>query len=91
MEDVTNKKKSIYSALLVTLFLLFLFIYIEKQIKMTGMNSVSKYLSKKVYQYELQTALYMLEPWEKILFSKKSMRFKKGILELKKKLYILHS
>ncbi|KAF1802664.1 small subunit of serine palmitoyltransferase-like protein [Mucor lusitanicus] len=36
---------------------------------MTGMSSVGRYLSKKVYQYELQTALYMLEPWEKILFN----------------------
>lgn len=37
---------------------------------MSSMDDISKYLSKKVYQYELQTALYMLEPWEKILFSK---------------------
>ncbi|KAI8061204.1 hypothetical protein BDF21DRAFT_429078 [Thamnidium elegans] len=33
------------------------------------MDNLSKYLSKKVYQYELQTALYMLEPWEKVLFN----------------------
>ncbi|KAI9255832.1 hypothetical protein EDC94DRAFT_616854 [Helicostylum pulchrum] len=33
------------------------------------MDNLSKYLSKKVYQYELQTALYMLEPWEKIVFN----------------------
>ncbi|CAO3664747.1 unnamed protein product [Rhizopus stolonifer] len=32
-------------------------------------SSLSKYLSTKVYQYELQTALYMLEPWEKALFN----------------------
>lgn len=31
---------------------------------------MSSYLSTKLYQYELQTALYMLEPWEKALFSK---------------------
>lgn len=30
----------------------------------------SSFLSTKLYQYELQTALYMLEPWEKALFSK---------------------
>lgn len=61
---------------MVTLFLLLLLllIYIETHIKMTSMNSVSRYLSKKVYQYELQTALYMLEPWEKILFSKTCAR-----------------
>ncbi|KAI9471975.1 MAG: small subunit of serine palmitoyltransferase-like protein [Benjaminiella poitrasii] len=33
------------------------------------MNNISKYVSTKIYQYELQTALYMLEPWEKILFN----------------------
>ncbi|KAI8329267.1 hypothetical protein EDC96DRAFT_452487 [Choanephora cucurbitarum] len=37
---------------------------------MSVFNAFSKYLSKKKYQYELQTALYMLEPWEKALFSK---------------------
>ncbi|KAI7889141.1 small subunit of serine palmitoyltransferase-like protein [Mucor mucedo] len=36
---------------------------------MSSIDDISKYLSKKVYQYELQTALYMLEPWEKILFN----------------------
>ncbi|KAI8091222.1 small subunit of serine palmitoyltransferase-like protein [Gilbertella persicaria] len=30
---------------------------------------MSNYLSTKLYQYELQTALYMLEPWEKALFN----------------------
>lgn len=30
----------------------------------------ASFLSTKLYQYELQTALYMLEPWEKALFSK---------------------
>ncbi|KAI8884235.1 hypothetical protein K501DRAFT_217942 [Backusella circina FSU 941] len=30
---------------------------------------VSSFLSTKLYQYELQTALYMLEPWEKALFN----------------------
>lgn len=30
----------------------------------------SSAISKLIYQYELQTALYMLEPWEKALFSK---------------------
>ncbi|CAO3636507.1 unnamed protein product [Cunninghamella echinulata] len=29
----------------------------------------SNYVSTKIYQYELQTALYMLEPWEKALFN----------------------
>ncbi|CAO3596237.1 unnamed protein product [Absidia cylindrospora] len=29
----------------------------------------SKYITTKIYQYELQTALYMLEPWEKALFN----------------------
>ncbi|ORZ18076.1 hypothetical protein BCR42DRAFT_413103 [Absidia repens] len=29
----------------------------------------SNYISTKIYQYELQTALYMLEPWEKALFN----------------------
>ncbi|KAH8556430.1 small subunit of serine palmitoyltransferase-like protein [Umbelopsis sp. PMI_123] len=33
------------------------------------MSQLSKYISTKVYQYELQTALYMLEPWEKALFN----------------------
>lgn len=33
------------------------------------MSQLSKYISTKIYQYELQTALYMLEPWEKALFS----------------------
>lgn len=27
-------------------------------------------VSTLIYKYELQTAVYMLEPWEKILFSK---------------------
>ncbi|KAI9486187.1 MAG: hypothetical protein EXX96DRAFT_516059 [Benjaminiella poitrasii] len=30
---------------------------------------VSTYFSTLLYQYELQTALYMLEPWEKALFN----------------------
>ncbi|KAF1806089.1 small subunit of serine palmitoyltransferase-like protein [Mucor lusitanicus] len=30
---------------------------------------MSSFLSTKLYQYELQTALYMLEPWEKALFN----------------------
>ncbi|ORY95234.1 hypothetical protein BCR43DRAFT_475015 [Syncephalastrum racemosum] len=29
----------------------------------------SSAISKLIYQYELQTALYMLEPWEKALFN----------------------
>ncbi|KAI8075924.1 small subunit of serine palmitoyltransferase-like protein [Gilbertella persicaria] len=33
------------------------------------MSAISRYLSKKKYQYELQSALYMLEPWEKVLFN----------------------
>lgn len=37
---------------------------------MKSKSTVSEYLSTKIYQYELQTALYMLEPWEKALFSK---------------------
>jgi hypothetical protein len=37
---------------------------------MESNRSISKFLSTKLYQYELQTALYMLEPWEKALFSK---------------------
>lgn len=49
---------------------------------MTAMNNVSKYLSKKVYQYELQTALYMLEPWEKILFSKRAKIMKLKVMTL---------
>ncbi|CAO3652537.1 unnamed protein product [Mucor hiemalis] len=32
-------------------------------------KGMSNYLSTKLYQYELQTALYMLEPWEKALFN----------------------
>ncbi|OBZ86451.1 hypothetical protein A0J61_05504 [Choanephora cucurbitarum] len=36
---------------------------------MSVFNAFSEYLSKKKYQYELQTALYMLEPWEKALFN----------------------
>ncbi|KAI8097322.1 uncharacterized protein BX664DRAFT_326121, partial [Halteromyces radiatus] len=32
-------------------------------------QSFSKYISTKIYQYELQTAIYMLEPWEKALFN----------------------
>ncbi|KAI8382989.1 hypothetical protein BD560DRAFT_206011 [Blakeslea trispora] len=31
--------------------------------------ALANYLSEKKYQYELQTALYMLEPWEKALFN----------------------
>lgn len=33
------------------------------------LTSLKKYVSLKVYQYELTTSLYMLEPWEKTLFS----------------------
>ncbi|CAO0800561.1 unnamed protein product [Mucor circinelloides] len=33
------------------------------------MESKRSFLSTKLYQYELQTALYMLEPWEKALFN----------------------
>ncbi|EIE92050.1 hypothetical protein RO3G_16761 [Rhizopus delemar RA 99-880] len=36
---------------------------------MESNRSISKFLSTKLYQYELQTALYMLEPWEKALFN----------------------
>ncbi|KAI8988238.1 small subunit of serine palmitoyltransferase-like protein [Mycotypha africana] len=36
---------------------------------MTAIKNINKYISRKVYQYELQTALYMLEPWEKFLFN----------------------
>ncbi|KAI9027301.1 hypothetical protein J3Q64DRAFT_1657273 [Phycomyces blakesleeanus] len=32
-------------------------------------GGLSDYVSTKIYQYELQTALYMLEPWEKALFN----------------------
>ncbi|RUS16958.1 hypothetical protein BC937DRAFT_90602 [Endogone sp. FLAS-F59071] len=32
-------------------------------------TSLKKYVSLKVYQYELTTSLYMLEPWEKTLFN----------------------
>ncbi|KAI8975783.1 hypothetical protein BDF20DRAFT_880682 [Mycotypha africana] len=32
-------------------------------------NRLSQFLSRKLYQYELQTALYMLEPWEKAIFN----------------------
>ncbi|ORX46091.1 hypothetical protein DM01DRAFT_196680 [Hesseltinella vesiculosa] len=35
----------------------------------TESKSLSSYISTKIYQYELQTALYMLEPWEKALFN----------------------
>jgi hypothetical protein len=34
------------------------------------METKRSYLATKLYQYELQTALYMLEPWEKALFSR---------------------
>ncbi|KAI9346635.1 small subunit of serine palmitoyltransferase-like protein [Pilaira anomala] len=36
---------------------------------MSSIDNFNKYFAKKVYQYELQTALYMLEPWEKVLFN----------------------
>ncbi|KAI8067732.1 small subunit of serine palmitoyltransferase-like protein [Gongronella butleri] len=37
---------------------------------MSGQSKdLSSYISTKIYQYELQTALYMLEPWEKALFN----------------------
>lgn len=36
---------------------------------MTYLSSPRSSISKLIYQYELQTALYMLEPWEKALFS----------------------
>ena len=32
--------------------------------------NIQKYLKLKYYQYELTLALYMLEPWEKVVFSK---------------------
>jgi hypothetical protein len=37
---------------------------IEKKKKM-----IRDYLALKYYRYEVTTALYMLEPWEKALFS----------------------
>jgi len=30
---------------------------------------VVKYFKQLYYQYNLETALYMLEPWEKVLFN----------------------
>lgn len=33
------------------------------------MAAVVRYINLKYYQYELALALYMLEPWEKILFN----------------------
>ncbi|ORY04335.1 hypothetical protein K493DRAFT_311417 [Basidiobolus meristosporus CBS 931.73] len=33
------------------------------------MSSLTEKLSLKYYQYELVTALYMLEPWEKACFN----------------------
>ncbi|KAI7863181.1 hypothetical protein BDF14DRAFT_1885371 [Spinellus fusiger] len=35
----------------------------------TSKHGPSGYIATKIYQYELQTALYMLEPWEKALFN----------------------
>ncbi|KAI8835795.1 hypothetical protein HDU81_000276 [Chytriomyces hyalinus] len=32
-------------------------------------NSLSKWISLKIYQYELTFGLYMLEPWEKIIIN----------------------
>ncbi|CAG8605902.1 7976_t:CDS:2 [Paraglomus brasilianum] len=32
-------------------------------------QKIGNYLALKNYQYELTTALYMLEPWEKALFN----------------------
>ncbi|KAJ3046156.1 hypothetical protein HDU99_009823, partial [Rhizoclosmatium hyalinum] len=32
-------------------------------------NSLSKWISLKIYQYELTFGLYMLEPWEKYIFN----------------------
>ncbi|RUP07969.1 hypothetical protein BC936DRAFT_140156 [Jimgerdemannia flammicorona] len=32
-------------------------------------KSLKEYTALKIYQYELVTALYMLEPWEKALFN----------------------
>lgn len=43
-------------------------IYFEMTV--ASRRRVSSTISKLIYQYELQTALYMLEPWEKALFSK---------------------
>ncbi|KAI8393402.1 uncharacterized protein BYT42DRAFT_609198 [Radiomyces spectabilis] len=36
---------------------------------MKSNEGIQGYISTKIYQYELQTALYMLEPWEKALFN----------------------
>ncbi|RUS22646.1 hypothetical protein BC938DRAFT_475220 [Jimgerdemannia flammicorona] len=36
---------------------------------LTMFATAKKYVSLKVYQYELTTSLYMLEPWEKTLFN----------------------
>ncbi|ORY02019.1 hypothetical protein K493DRAFT_208853 [Basidiobolus meristosporus CBS 931.73] len=32
-------------------------------------NSIKKHISLKYYQYELVTCIYMLEPWEKVIFN----------------------
>ncbi|KAL1926778.1 hypothetical protein VTP01DRAFT_5424 [Rhizomucor pusillus] len=42
-------------------------IYFEMTV--ASRRRVSSTISKLIYQYELQTALYMLEPWEKALFN----------------------
>lgn len=46
------------------------------------LHSIKSYFSLKYYQYELTYALYMLEPWEKAIISKK-WRNLKGCWETK--------
>jgi len=36
------------------------------------MASIVRYVKLKYYQYQLTTALYMLEPWEQAIFSASS-------------------
>lgn len=37
---------------------------------MAKSETLSAYVSRRFFQYELMTALYVMEPWEKTLFSK---------------------
>lgn len=39
------------------------------------LKAIRNYLALKNYQYEVTTALYMLEPWEKALFSMFTFKF----------------
>lgn len=44
-----------------------------------GLTEIKKQLELKYYQYELTTAVYMLEPWEKYIVSKFKIYFESKV------------